>query len=179
MPSNHPILCHPLLFLPSIFATVFSCLELVLPIRWPKYWSFSFSIGFPSEYLGLISFRIDQLDLLAIQGTLKSLLQHHSLKASILWHSALFSCLVLFLVCALDSLILTGRYHFQFLLFTRSIYCTLFLLDCFDFAYGCIYICVYSVTIFLVINLCLYVGLLQFCEVLFFPFFFSLYIFNF
>ena len=87
MPSNHLILCHPLL-LPSIFPSirVFSN-ELVLPIWWPKYWSFSFSIGPSSEYLGLISFRIDWLDLLAVQGTLKSLLQHHSSKASILQHS--------------------------------------------------------------------------------------------
>ena len=87
MPSNHLILCHPLL-LPSIFPSirVFSN-ELVLPIWWPKYWSFSFSIGPSNEYLGLISFRIDWLDLLAVQGTLKSLLQHHSSKASILQHS--------------------------------------------------------------------------------------------
>ena len=87
MPSNHLILCHPLL-LPSILPSirVFSN-ELVLPIWWPKYWSFSFSIGPSSEYLGLISFRIDWLDLLAVQGTLKSLLQHHSSKASILQHS--------------------------------------------------------------------------------------------
>ena len=91
MPSNHLILCYPLLLLPSIFRSIsiFSN-ESALPIWWPKYWSFSFSIGFPSEYLGLISFRIDQLDLLAIQGTLRSLLQHNSSKASILWHSAFF-----------------------------------------------------------------------------------------
>ena len=89
MLSNHLILCHPLLLLPSIFPSVraFSN-ESALRIRWPKYWSFSIS---PSiEYLGLISFRIDWFDLLAVQGTLKSLLQHHSLKASILWHTAFF-----------------------------------------------------------------------------------------
>ena len=85
MPSNHIILCHPLLFLPSIFPSikVFSN-ESVLRIRWPKYWSFSFSISSSHEYSGLISFRIDWFDLLAVQGTLKSLLQHHSSKASIL-----------------------------------------------------------------------------------------------
>ena len=91
MPSNHLILCHPLLLPPSIFPSirVFSN-ESVLCIRWPKYWRFSFSISPSSEYSGLISFRIDWLDLLAVQGTLKSLLQHHGLKASILWHSDLF-----------------------------------------------------------------------------------------
>ena len=91
MPSNHLIFCHPLLLLPSIFPSigVFSK-ELALCIRWPKYWSFSFSISPSSEYSGLISFRIDWFDLLALQGTLKSLLQHHSSKASILWHSAFF-----------------------------------------------------------------------------------------
>ena len=91
MPSNHLILCHPLLLLPSIFPSigVFSN-ESVLHIRWPKYWSFSFSISLSKEYSGLISFRIDWLDLLAVQGTLKSLLQHHSSKSSILWHSAFF-----------------------------------------------------------------------------------------
>ena len=89
MPSNHLILCHPLLLLPSIFPSirVFSN-ESVLPIRWPKYCSFSFSISPSNEYSGLISFRMDWLDLLAPQGTLKSLLQHHSSKASILWCSA-------------------------------------------------------------------------------------------
>ena len=91
MPSNHLILCRPLLLLPSIFPSirVFS-IESVLPIRWPKYWSFSFSIRPSNEYSGLISFRMDWLDLLAVQGTLKSLLQHHSSKASILWCSAFF-----------------------------------------------------------------------------------------
>ena len=90
MPSNHLILCHPLLLLLSTFPSirVFSN-ESVLHIRWPKYWSFSFSISPSNEYSGLISFRMDWLDLLAGQGTLKSLLQHYSSKASILWHSAL------------------------------------------------------------------------------------------
>ena len=90
MPSNHLILSCPLL-LPAIFPSirVFSS-ESILHIRWPKYWSFSFSISLSSEYSGLISFRIDRLDLLAVQGTLESLLQHHSLKASILQHLAIF-----------------------------------------------------------------------------------------
>jgi len=90
MPSNHLILCRPLL-LPSIFPSlrVFS-IESVLRIRWPKYWSFSFSISPSNEYSGLFSFRTNWLDLLAVQGTLKSLLQHHSSKASILLHSAFF-----------------------------------------------------------------------------------------
>ena len=91
MPSNHLIFCPPLLLLPSIFLSirVFSK-ESVLRIRWPKYWSFSFSITPSNEYSGLISFRMDWLDLLEVQGTLKSLLQHHSSKASILWRSAFF-----------------------------------------------------------------------------------------
>ena len=91
IPFNHLILCHPLLLLPSIFPSkrVFSN-ESVLCIRWPKYWSFSFNISPSNEYSGLISFRMDWLDLLAVQGTPKSLLQHHSSKASILWHSAFF-----------------------------------------------------------------------------------------
>ena len=91
MPSNHLILCRPLLLLPSNFPSirVFSN-ESVLHISWPKYWSFSFSICPSSEYSGLSSFRIDWLDLLAVQGNLKSLLQHHSLKASILQFSAFF-----------------------------------------------------------------------------------------
>ena len=90
-PSNHLILCCPLFLLPSIFPSirVFSH-ELVLCIKWPNYWSFSFSISPSSEYSGLISFRMDWSDLLAVQGTLKSLLQHHSSKASILQHSAFF-----------------------------------------------------------------------------------------
>ena len=92
MPSNHLILCRSLLLPPSIFPSnrVFSS-ELVLRIRWPKYWSFSFSISPSNEYSGLISFRMDWLDLLAVQGTFKSLLQHHSSKASILRHSAFFT----------------------------------------------------------------------------------------
>ena len=92
MPSNHLILCRPLLLPPSIFSSirVFSN-ESVLPITWPRYWSFSFSISPSNEYSGLISFRMDRLDLLAVQGTLKSLLQHHSSKASILRCSAFFT----------------------------------------------------------------------------------------
>ena len=91
MPSNHLIFYRPLCLLPSIFpyTKVFSN-ESTLPIRWPNYWSFSFSISPFNEYSGLISFRIDRFDLLAVQGTLKSLLQHHSSKASILWLSAFF-----------------------------------------------------------------------------------------
>ena len=91
MPSRHLILCHPLLLLPSISPRikVFSN-ESVLPIRWPKYWSFSFSVSPSNEYSGLISFRMDWLDILAVQRTLKSLLQHHSSKPSILWLSAFF-----------------------------------------------------------------------------------------
>ena len=91
MPSNHLILCHPLLLLPSIFPSIrvfFS--DSALCIRWPKYWRFSFNISPSSEYPGLISFRIDRLDRLAVQGTLKSLLQHHSSKTSIVLHSAFF-----------------------------------------------------------------------------------------
>ena len=89
MPPNHLILYHPLLLLPAIFPSirVFSS-ESVLHIRWPRYWSFSFNISPCNEYSGLISFRMDWLDLLAVQGTLKSLLPHHSSKVSILWHSA-------------------------------------------------------------------------------------------
>ena len=91
MPSNHHIFCHPLLLLPSVFASirVFPN-ESALHIRWPKYWSFSFSISPSSEHPGLIFFRTDWLDLLAVQGTRKSLLQHHSSKASILRRSAYF-----------------------------------------------------------------------------------------
>ena len=91
MPSNHLILCHPLLLLPSIFPSirVFSN-ESALRFRWPKYWSFSFSISSSNEYSGLISFGMDWLDLLAVQGTLKSLLQNHSSRVSILWCSAFF-----------------------------------------------------------------------------------------
>ena len=92
MPSSHLILCHPLLLLPSIFPSIrFFSNESALRIRWPKYWSFSFNISPSNEHPGLISFRMDWLDLLAVQGTLKSLLQHHSSKASILQHSAFFT----------------------------------------------------------------------------------------
>ena len=91
MPSNHLILCHPLLLPPPIFPSIriFSN-KSVFHIRWPKYWNFSFGISPSNEYSGLISFRIDRFDFLAVQGTIKSLLQHHNLKASILWHSAFF-----------------------------------------------------------------------------------------
>ena len=91
MPSNHLILCRPFLLLPSIFPSigVFSN-ESALRIRWPKYWNFSFNISPSTEYSGLISLRTDWLDLLAVQGTLKSFLQHRSSKASLLWHSAFF-----------------------------------------------------------------------------------------
>ena len=91
MPSNHLILCHPLLLLPPIPPSIrvfFN--ESTLRMRWPKYWSFSFSISPSNEHVGLISFRMDWLDLLVVQGTLKSLLQHHSSKVSILWCSAFF-----------------------------------------------------------------------------------------
>ena len=104
MPSNHLILCHPLLLLPSIFPSirVFSN-ESVLRIRWPKYWSFSFSISPSNEHSGLISFRIDWLDLLAVQGTLKSLLQNHSSKASI------FRCPAFFIVQLSRPYVITGK----------------------------------------------------------------------
>src|SRR5574337_19274 len=104
MPSNHLILCHPLLLLPSIFPStrVFSN-ESALRIRWPKYWSFSFSLSPFNEYSGLISFRIDWLDLFAVQGTLKSLLQHHSSKASIL------HCLAFFIAQLSHPYLTTGK----------------------------------------------------------------------
>ena len=104
MPSNHLILCHPLLLLPSIFPSirVFSK-ESVLHIRWPKYWSFRFSISPSNEYPGLISLRMDWLDLLAVQGTLKSFLQHHSSKASI------FQCLAFFVVQLSHPYMTTGK----------------------------------------------------------------------
>ena len=91
MPSDHIILCHPLLLLPSIFPSIIFSRESVLHIKWTKYWSFSFSICPSNEFSRLISFRMDWLNFLAVQGTLKSLLQHHSSKASILWHSAFFT----------------------------------------------------------------------------------------
>ena len=104
MPSNHLILCRPLLLLPSIFPSirVFSS-ESVLRMRWPKYWSFSFNISPSSEHSGLIYFRMDWLDLLAVQGTLKSLLQHHISKASILW------CLAFFIVQLSHPYVNTGK----------------------------------------------------------------------
>ena len=104
MPSNHLILCHPHLLPPSIFPRirVFSN-EPVLHIKWPKYWSFSFSISFSNEYLGLVSFRMDWFDLLTVQGTLKSLLQHHSSKASIL------QCLAFFIVQLSHPYMTTGK----------------------------------------------------------------------
>ena len=104
MPSNHLILCHPLLLLPSIFPSirVFSN-ESALCIRWPKYWSFSFNISSSNEFWGLISFRMGWLDLFAVQGTLKSLLQHHSSKASIL------RCSAYFIVQLLHSYMTTGK----------------------------------------------------------------------
>ena len=92
MPSNHFILCHPLLLLPSIFPSVrVLSKESALHIRWPKYWSFNFNINPSNEHPGLISFRMDWLDLLAVQGALKSLLQHHSSEASTFWCSAFFT----------------------------------------------------------------------------------------
>ena len=90
MSSNHLILCRPLLLLPSVFASIKVFSESALHIRWPEYWSFSFSISPSSEYSQFVSFKVDWFDLLAVQGTLKSLLQHHSSKASILWCSAFF-----------------------------------------------------------------------------------------
>ena len=104
MPSNHLILCHPLLLPPSVFSSirVFSN-ESALRIRWPKYWSFSFNISPSNEYPGLISFRMDWLDLLAVQGTLKSLLQHHSSKASI------FRCVGFFIIQLSHPYLTTGK----------------------------------------------------------------------
>ena len=104
MPSNHLILCHPFLLLPPIFPSirVFSN-ESVLCIRWPKYWSFSFNISPSNDYSGLVSFRMDWLDLLAVQGTLNSLLQHHSSKASIL------QCSAFFIVQVSDPYMTTGK----------------------------------------------------------------------
>ena len=115
MPSSHLILCRPLLFLPSIFPSirVFSN-EPALCIRWPKDWSFSFSISPSNEYSGLISFRIDWLDLLAVQGILKSLLQHHSSKASILWHSAFFTVQFLHPYMTIGKTIALTRWTFAY-----------------------------------------------------------------
>ena len=125
MPSNHLILCHPLLLLPSIFPSigVFSK-QSVLCIRWTKYWSFSFSISPSNEYSGLISFRMDWLDLLAVQGTLNSLLQHHSSKASILWHSAFFMVQLshpyMTTVCKVMSVLFNMLYRFVIAFLPRS-----------------------------------------------------------
>ena len=115
MPYNHLILCHSLLLSPSIFSSirVFSN-ESVLHNSWPKYWSFSFSIRPSDEYSGLISFRINWFDLLAVQGTLKSLLQHHSSKASILWHSIFFIVQLSHPYMTTGKTIaLRGRRHFE------------------------------------------------------------------
>ena len=104
MPSNHSVLCHPLLLLPSVFPSIrVSSNESVLHIRWPKYWSFSFSISPSNEYSELISFRMDWFNTLAAQGTLKSLLQHHSSKASIL------RCSAFFIVQLSHSYVTTGK----------------------------------------------------------------------
>ena len=110
MPSNHLILCHPLLLLPSIFPSirVFSNVSALL-IRWPKYWSFSFSISPSNEHPGLISFRMDCLDLLAVQGTLKSLLQHHISKASILWCSTFYIVQISHLCMTIGKIISSTR----------------------------------------------------------------------
>ena len=113
MSSNHLILCRSLLLLPSIFPSirVFSN-ESALRIRWPKYWSLNFNISPSSEYSGLISFRMDWFILLAIQGTLKSLLQHHSSKASILWGSAFFTVQLLHLCITIGKTIALNRWTF-------------------------------------------------------------------
>ena len=121
MLSNHLNLCHPLLLLSSIFPSirVFSN-ESVLCIRWPKYWSFSFSSSPSSEYSGLISFRMDWLDLLAVQGTLKSLLQHHSSKASILWCSAFFIVQLSHSYITTGKTIALTRWTFDYMDYTVS-----------------------------------------------------------
>ena len=124
MPSNHLILCHPLLLLPSIFPSIrVLSNESVLHIRWPKYWSFSFNISLSNEYSGLISFRMDWLDLLAVQGTLKSLLQHHSSKASILRYSPFFIVQLLHPCMTTGKIIPLTRWIFvgkvMFLLFNK------------------------------------------------------------
>ena len=113
MPSNHLILCHLLFLLPSIFPSIrVFPKELAVRIRWPKYWSFSFSISPPREYSGLISFRIDCFHLLAVQGTLKSLVQHHSSKASILWNSAFFMVQLSHLCMTTGKTIALTVWHF-------------------------------------------------------------------
>ena len=113
MPSNHLSLCHPLLLLPSVFPSnkVFSN-ESVLCIRWLRDWSFSFSISPSNEYSGLISFRIDWFDLLAVQGTLNSLLRHHSTKASILWPSAFFIVQLLYPYMTTEKTIASATWTF-------------------------------------------------------------------
>ena len=121
MLSNHFILCYPLLLLPSVFhIRVFSS-ESALRIRWPKYWSFSFSNSPSNEYSGLISFRINWFNLFAVQRTLKSLLQHHSLKASVLWPSAFFMIQLSYLYITTGKIIALTRWSFvskmMFLLF--------------------------------------------------------------
>ena len=127
MPSNHLILCRPHLLLPSIFPgiRVFSN-ESVLHIRWPKYWSFSFSISPSNEYSGLIFFRMDWLDLLEVQGTLRSLLQHHSSKASILQCSAFFTVQLLHPYVTIGKTITLTRWKFvgkiMSLLFYDAVY---------------------------------------------------------
>ena len=113
MPSNHLILCHPLLLLPSVFPSIrVLSNELARHLRWPKYWSFSFNISLPKEYSGLISFRMDWLDLLAVPWTLKSLLQHHSLKASILWCSAFFTVQLSYPYMTMEKIIALTRQTF-------------------------------------------------------------------
>ena len=135
MPSNHLILCHPLLLLPSIFTSirVFSS-ESALCFRWAKYWSFSFSISPSNEQSGLISFRMDWLDLLAVQGTLKSLLQHHSSKASILRCSAFFIVQISHLYMTTGKTIALTRWTFvdkiMSLLFNMLLSHVLFLSTC-------------------------------------------------
>ena len=119
MPSNHLILCRPLLILPSVFPSVkiFSN-ELAVCIRWPKYWSFSFNISPSNEYSGLISFRIDWFDILAVQGTLKNLLQHHCSKASILWRSTFFMVQLLHPYVITRKTITLTIWTFDFYIFT-------------------------------------------------------------
>ena len=135
MPSNHLILCHPLLLWPSVFPSirVFSN-ESNLCIRWPKYWSFSFNISPSNERPGLISFRMDWLDLLGVQGTLKSLPPHHSSKASIFWHSAFFTvqlsppCMTTGKTIALDRWTFVSKVMSLFFnILSRSFKCTYFL----------------------------------------------------
>ena len=130
MPSNHLILCCPFLLLPSIFFSirVFSS-ESGLHIRWPKYWSFSFSISPSSEYSGLISFRMHWLDLLAVQGTLKSLLQHHSSKASILQCSAFFIVQLSYPYMTTGKTIALTRQTFVGKVMTSLVFCLSFSLS--------------------------------------------------